>query len=125
MEDDSDDHLVPSGRECVWCGQRPVTREHLVPQWLARLMAETWPHPYGYQQWTRFTGPDKQQRERAFRKTTLEVVVKSVCAGRNGGWMAQLESRCGPIITRLVRGEHRLESLELARHPAGNPEHEL
>lgn len=106
--DDATDR-EPVGRTCVWCGQRPVTREHLVAQWLGRLIAATWPHPDGCRQWTRFTGPDKAQRENAFRKNTLEVVVRAVCARCNNGWMSQLEARTQPTLRRLICGEvHQL-----------------
>jgi hypothetical protein len=52
-------------RSCVFCGARPVTREHVIPRWLTRML------PSG--------------------DTLREMVVREVCAGCNHGWLHDLE----------------------------------
>lgn len=98
------------GRTCIFCGNRPVTREHIFAQWIQRLA--------GIEGSKRgsvtFHTPGKA-REKFFEAPPLGRTVKVVCAGCNNGWMSQLESAASRVLAPLFHGRSgRLTKDDLA-----------
>ena len=50
---------------CEWCGSRPATREHLLPQWLTEVLVEAFPSDDGYDFGFAFNTSDGQAAHRA------------------------------------------------------------
>lgn len=88
---------------CRMCREdRPLSREHVLPQWLSRAMDPTTlvKHTYEIQ-----PGGDIR---REWSSTGLSIVSRSVCVRCNNGWMAQLESTAEPVLAPLVLGKPSL-----------------
>lgn len=78
-------------RRCIFCGNAPVTLEHVWPQWLLRRYRVT-----GLVR----TGP----RPVAFSKRSMEIAARCVCKPCNNGWMSELENRARPWLEPMVDG---------------------
>jgi hypothetical protein len=83
---------------CVFCGGKPLSREHVVPEWARRLVAVDAPVT---------STRDILGREGRFRDgwatgRSLEVVVRKVCRACNNGWMADLERRAAPLLAPMI-----------------------
>jgi hypothetical protein len=99
-------------RQCVFCGGTPLTREHVIPQWLTNVLPEQ----------ERFRGQDQQivlsppkaarsrivLPHRQMRQPFNAVTVKAVCTTCNSGWMNDIEAAARPHLTGLIDGQ-RLE----------------
>lgn len=112
-------------RACVFCGDGPVTREHVFPQWLKKL-----PVPTELLKLTLVPQPVERSRtvfdEDGRYVTVIDVLggrkplpthveVKVVCGGCNNGWMSDLEDEVIPILTKLaLKKAHKLSADEQA-----------
>src|SRR6266852_2905824 len=94
---------MPRANECIFCSRRPLTREHIWPQWL---------HPYvlcdltSYQfdmQFVHETHSERTQKKSGGDPRNRPVRV--VCAGCNGGWMSRLQQTAKPLLIPLVTGQ--------------------
>lgn len=75
-------------RQCIFCGTRAGSREHLLPAWvLERVKPVTF---------AGFIGHNKNVSFEA------EWIVRTVCHGCNGGWMSNLETAVMPLIGRPI-----------------------
>src|SRR4051812_25295706 len=101
-------------RTCIFCGETPVTREHLWPDWLRRLVDV--PVPFRHHLEQEVDGVEV--RDERFEAIPYDQTVRVVCAGCNNGWMSRAESDAKPILEPLLefRGRqlHRREQRILA-----------
>lgn len=90
-------------RSCLFCANPKLTREHVLPLWLSRLVSELGPggpvtatreaeHVLDFQQWQADVG---------------ELKLRRVCEPCNTGWMRRLEDAVIPIMTPMIQGEAR------------------
>lgn len=97
---------MSQGPRCIFCGQRrKLSREHVVPQWVSRVLSKDprgWPAPIrGY----------RQDREGNVTRTfvgskVVELVMRRVCKVCNEGWMEQqLERPSQPILGPMLAGQ--------------------
>lgn len=87
--------------DCLVCGQPAKSREHVIPQWITRLLGE------GGQiaeEIVRATEPGVTHTRLT---TTLARKTVKVCGGCNNGWMSQLESDLLPVLSDMVLGRPR------------------
>lgn len=89
---------------CMWCGGAPLSREHLLPQWVTKVLAELSPSSDGYDFAYEGTTAAGAGIPRAYRQLRPEVVVNAVCQQCNSGWMAVLEETTRPVLEPLIRG---------------------
>lgn len=82
-----------SGRACLFCGRRPVTAEHVFPDWLTR-----WLQDQGLQELT-LKSSHWGERE----STKFDITVKRFCESCNGVWMSDMEKDVKPILTTMIR----------------------
>jgi hypothetical protein len=86
-----------SGRRCVFCLQPAGSKEHALPDWLAKTMGvEKEPSQPGLISAAR--GVEPQGNPRA----TGKLITKGVCQNCNNGWMHDLEGAVRPILAPLV-----------------------
>lgn len=86
-----------SGRRCVFCPQPAGSKEHALPDWLAKIMGvESEPSQPGLISAAR--GVEPQGNPRA----TGMLITRGVCQKCNNGWMADLEGAVRPILAPLV-----------------------
>jgi hypothetical protein len=88
-------------RSCIFCGRRPITAEHVWPQWLTALFTTTT---------VRVISP--RHSPKSWQTDSVEHVYRGVCADCNNGWMAALEQRSRPLLTEMVLGR----VIELSTH---------
>jgi hypothetical protein len=81
-------------RRCIFCGNVADDREHLLPQWLQRILPSEEPVVH----FRETGGIEAPQWERKpFREK-----AKFVCKTCNQGWMSELESEAKPILTPAI-----------------------
>lgn len=81
-------------RRCIFCGDIANDREHLLPQWLQRILPSDEPVVH----FRETGGIEMPQWERKpFREK-----AKFVCKTCNQGWMSELESEAKPILTPAI-----------------------
>lgn len=99
-------------RACVFCGNSPTTREHIISEWAGEILLQGKPAPSK-------PGNVVKARHQRFRedagvRTALsewitsdapEFTAKCVCGECNGGWMSNIESAAIPIMTPMIQGE--------------------
>lgn len=99
-------------KACIFCGASPTTKEHLLPEWLAREIQASdlnvkWTRPDGTKSWR---GPDDSFG------TTVSCACGENC---NNGWMSRLEDQVRPILGPMATGQRRhlppVEQAVLAR----------
>lgn len=106
----------PSG--CIFCGRRPLTKEHAWPRWLRDRVPATDDGRYPVSDTTK----GLLQYERSWASTEpTSATVKVVCGSGadtsdlvdacNDGWMSKLESAARPILTPMIDGEAATLSL--------------
>lgn len=81
------------GRSCLFCGSRPVTREHVLPTWVYEALQVYGPitHTHG---------------ARPVRITNVfDLVLRAVCATCNNGWLSDLEGRAKDTLTPAITGQ--------------------
>ena len=94
----------PIGDPCIFCGGRPLSREHVLPWWTRKLLTK--PETLGYVLRTTnpFT-PHVPDKEKIYRGYLSNNKLKIVCERCNNGWMSEIEHQAIPILTPLMTGE--------------------
>lgn len=81
-----------NNRACVFCGRPADSGEHLLPEWLRKVL------PSGDQMLHyRQLGDDGATRREWHRRPFREK-VRIVCSGCNSGWMSRLETAGRPLL---------------------------
>ena len=97
-------------RQCIFCGGKPLTKEHIFGTWLSPLF----PTPPGKQMFLdmqTLVNGKPTNRPRRF-PLNLDVKVKKVCESCNGGWMSELENHVIEIISNVLKGHWLSISVE-------------
>lgn len=84
---------------CAFCGSRPLTREHVWPDWLRKLIA---PDAVTHRRTTEVEFSVVEDRE--YPSRPFNVTVRAVCAECNSGWMSRLEERAKPLLLPGLHG---------------------
>ncbi|MET7351556.1 hypothetical protein [Streptomyces mirabilis] len=84
-------------RTCVFCGDSPLTNEHVLPQWLKSAFE---PSMLPRVRFVKVT--DTGARDHI--APLLNDQVKVVCANCNSGWMNDLEEGVRAFLPALIRG---------------------
>ena len=85
---------------CLFCKEeRPLTREHVLPNWLSEL------YPNETLVINKFVGGSNQE----WSSKIFQHKLRGVCETCNGGWMAKLEAEVKPIFIKL----YNLESVTI------------
>ncbi len=88
-------------RACIFCGQRPLTDEHVWPQWLSGVislgkMVDV----------SRASGAEGVANTRqSWTAPPFTTTVKRVCERCNTGWMSRLEDSAKPLLTPMISGQ--------------------
>jgi hypothetical protein len=96
-------------RGCFFCGAKPRTDEHVLPNWINKAwpMERSWLNKFEH-------GNEKQVRfqKKAFDRSLFRWTVKEVCSPCNNGWMSQLEDSVKGVLERLLAFDHVLLSID-------------
>jgi hypothetical protein len=88
-------------RQCIFCGRRPVTREHVFPAWVSALGTQS-----GSVLHT-LTRDNDTETYRFPAEGRLQFKAKVVCRRCNNEWMNDLDRRVEPLLRPLAAGEAR------------------
>lgn len=80
-------------RTCLFCPNRPTSKEHAWPDWVLKWVGES--KPATIHAWF---GPDAPEKVWADR----DITVKYICVPCNTGWMSDLESIAIPVLRPLM-----------------------
>jgi hypothetical protein len=98
-------------KACVFCGGKPLTKEHILGDWLKA-------HVPRLAEWTLHTVSSGSPMMIDGQAVTLEVIergfsyrsgnpasrsLKIVCGPCNSGWMSRIQDRAKPILVPLLR----------------------
>lgn len=102
-----------SKRNCVFCDGRAGSKEHALPDWLAKAMG------YEDEPVMPFTlGENCGFQAQGDYRAAGKLITKRVCSGCNGGWMCELEAKVKGIIGEWVtphRADLKRETLTISR----------
>jgi hypothetical protein len=95
-------------RGCVFCGNRPLTKEHFLPAWLESYIdaggemyvEESDIDPDGHVRRDAFGRPKMRRGVR--KQPPLRRTAKEVCASCNNGWMSRLEQEVKPLLIEFL-----------------------
>lgn len=90
--------MADGARRCAFCGGGNLSKEHVLPRWLGRVLHTR--HPRGVEVLRIDAEPVRITPSAPFTTT-----VRQVCAACNHGWMNDLEVAARPVLTPLLRGE--------------------
>ena len=92
------DHL----RECIFCGDKPLTKEHLFADWMKSYIDRALIH---HNIETALDFPDHQDSSIKQRSGDPHSRrIKCVCKPCNSGWMSQLQEKTKPIFIPMLQG---------------------
>lgn len=91
-----DPNRKDDSRRCVFCGVHKVSREHVWPDWIGKVMQER----LGESTWT-IQRPGNQPRV----TVAFDATVKRACKPCNEGWMSDLEGKAKPILVPMMFAE--------------------
>jgi hypothetical protein len=80
-------------KRCVFCSGTPLTREHVLPRWLAQELPGRGEHLH-----------TRGEESRRYIGDAFDVAAKCVCSSCNSGWMSRLESHARPVLRPLLGG---------------------
>jgi hypothetical protein len=89
-------------RQCIFCFKPATSGEHLLPEWLERLLPSK--EPVIYTREIEGDAPKRWTKRGAFKEKTMQV-----CEKCNHGWMCRLESATKPILAPAIAREARCE----------------
>ncbi|WP_166532810.1 hypothetical protein [Blastococcus xanthinilyticus] len=103
-------------RACVFCDETPLTREHVIPQWLrdvpsiahdlsVEARGERRSHYiYSFEREPTSRVPSSTVEERGQFVAPRDLLVRVVCERCNTGWMSRREVGVQPLLTALIEG---------------------
>jgi hypothetical protein len=89
-----------TGRSCIFCGRRADTKEHLFPDWVNRLVAET-----SFRGVSLVVTNEGMKRRRYDTDQAAHLAARIVCHRCNHGWMSDLEKEAGALLKPMAIGD--------------------
>jgi hypothetical protein len=86
-----------TGRSCLFCGNTPVTREHVWPKWLQDVLPN-------YTRTANYIHQVGDEEPRTWSAPIASMTVNVVCESCNGGWMSRLETAAKPLLVPMING---------------------
>jgi hypothetical protein len=90
-------------RECVFCGASELTKEHVFPRWLTKVLGTDVVGPAVTSERTQHSQQGKRRQEWA-AADVASFADRVVCGPCNNGWMSALESRAQPSLIPMITG---------------------
>ncbi len=94
-------------KDCLFCGGKPVTKEHVIPDWLGGVMARGKPQPSAPDRVVKMVnerGKDDITSEKWLTDKGPHLTSRCVCGPCNGGWMSDIESAATWPLTEMIEG---------------------
>lgn len=89
-------------KTCIFCGRKPVTREHILPDWLNGTRNEVLRVRGEYSGGRAGSAPLSRTWE---TDKLFDLKARIVCGPCNSGWMSDIENKAKPFIEPMVLGK--------------------
>lgn len=89
-------------RGCFFCGSKPRTWEHVLPDWLGELLSLD---PGGIFKHERASDGSYSFHDKDLGQSIMRLKVKEPCGACNNGWMSLLETQMKMRLVQLMLGE--------------------
>jgi hypothetical protein len=89
---------------CAFCGEAGVTDEHIIADWIKRLLPVETKH-HRFRGAKSAEGSSNKTGLRQLQGSAFTAKTRKVCARCNSGWMSELEELARPLLTPLIHGE--------------------
>jgi hypothetical protein len=102
----------PAGK-CVFCGGPGLTKGHVWPDWLGKVLPQTATHhEHETGRFETFTPsiPGPEHSTRIHQGQARSRKPRNTCKKCNSGWMSRIEELAIPFMVPLIRGERMLLS---------------
>lgn len=93
-----------SGVGCIFCGAAELTREHIFPRWLTKVLDAAVVGPDVTSERTRRSSEGEHRQEWS-ATDVAGFVARVVCGPCNNGWMSELEARVQPSLAPMIAGQ--------------------
>jgi hypothetical protein len=97
---------------CKFCGKPGSSDEHIIAQWIGRLLSEGAPPGAHFVFHHRSAHPEVGIPERVKTAKLPSYRTRAFCRPCNNGWMSELEVRVRPVLEPLILGKPRILSRE-------------
>ncbi len=102
--------ISPKGhsQRCVFCGNRPLSKEHIWPNWLRKHLKSGAPYNMHTASLLALDGGKAfwgERKDRPRTGSTMSQKLRVVCPKCNNRWMSVLQTECKPILLPFVAGE--------------------
>jgi hypothetical protein len=107
-------NAMDTGTDCVFCGGKPLSKEHIFADWMADYIPRTLPR---HRLVTTVVFDDRtEERTRRREGDPHTRTVRCVCEPCNNGWMSRLQEEAKPIVGPMLQGRSaRLNRREQAK----------
>ena len=95
--------MVQIAGVCIFCGGRPLTKEHVLSDWLRSFIRRETVNYKSIEINIGVRGPQPNTRIRSGHP--LRRQIRCVCDGCNNGWMKKIVDDSKPLVAKLVQGE--------------------
>lgn len=101
----AEDSVGRAASGCIFCGNRPLTKEHIFPRWLAKILTAevVGSHVSSIRTQRSVAGGSSVQEWPA--ADVASFVARVVCGECNSGWMSEMEAQAQSVLETMVRGE--------------------
>lgn len=94
-----------NGRKiCIFCGQTPVSEEHVWPQWAHHLLPNTPKHYRKVWEGNKAKGSVELTRGYDRQGSGTTIRIARVCRPCNSGWMSRYEQSVRPFLEKMIVG---------------------
>jgi len=90
--------------KCWFCDATGCSREHIIPQWISRLLREQFDPNAELSFRHQWELPELGIPNKAKAASLAAFFTRSFCRECNGGWMGKLEEHVKPILEPLILG---------------------
>jgi hypothetical protein len=98
--------MARASKDCIFCGEKPTTREHIWADWLTKYIPKTMPK---HSSATSIVNPDRSvnRTSKVWGGDPRSRRLQIVCGPCNHHWMSDLQKVTKPILIPLITGKSK------------------
>ncbi len=96
--------MTLSSSGCIFCGATPLTREHVLAQWMGKMPMADPPLPLNLE----VTHDVESNIHKWTTKNPAALVARCVCGPCNNGWMSDIQTAPQAALTSMIEGRATL-----------------
>ena len=95
--------MAKPANECIFCGGRPLSHEHVWDKWMKQYIPRDLPTTETYSAIVHQTHKESKAYSQSGDPHSRRLRV--VCKRCNSGWMSRLQERAKPFLIPLIKGD--------------------